>query len=231
MEAHGTHRYAVLFYTLLMTLAMGPLLTALHFSADLLQIFVAFSLLVALLDVPGAKRRTALLLVAAVAIALHAVPASEIGAGLATGALLVVLAVAFFAATSAVRFALRARVISGEQIYAALSAYLLAGLFFAMLHWSIESAWPGSYAEAGSETHTFDLSTAIYFSFVTLATLGYGDVIPRGEVARGVAVLEAVGGQLYIAVTVARLVGSHLQTSAEAGRQTDRGAQPRRPER
>ena len=44
-----------------------------------------------------------------------------------------------------------------------------------------------------------------------LATLGYGDVVPRTEVARGVAVLEAVGGQLYVAVTIARLVGAQLQ--------------------
>jgi voltage-gated potassium channel Kch len=46
---------------------------------------------------------------------------------------------------------------------------------------------------------------------VTLATLGYGDVVPRTEVARGLAVLEAVGGQLCIAVTIARLVGAQLQ--------------------
>ena len=230
MQAHGTHRYAVLFYTLLLTMAMGPFLTALRFSADLLQIFVAFSLLVALLDVPGTKRRAALLLVAAVAIALNAVPASEIGAGLATGALLIVLAVALLATARAVRFALRARVIGAEQVYAALNAYLLAGLFFGMLHWSIESAWPGSYTEAGSEPRAFGLSTAIYYSFVTLATLGYGDVVPRSEVARGVAVFEAVGGQLYIAVTVARLVGSYVQSSSDAGRQTGRDASRRRPD-
>jgi hypothetical protein len=45
---------------------------------------------------------------------------------------------------------------------------------------------------------------------VTLATLGYGDVVPKSDVARGLAVLEAVGGQLYIAVTIARLVGAYM---------------------
>ncbi len=63
---------------------------------------------------------------------------------------------------------------------------------------------------------------AIYFSFVTLATLGDGDVVPRTGVARGVAVLEAVGGQLYVAVTIARLVGAQLQvgprSDSDAGR-------------
>jgi hypothetical protein len=46
---------------------------------------------------------------------------------------------------------------------------------------------------------------------VTLATLGYGDVVPKSEMARGVAVLEAVGGQLYVAVMIARLGGAQLQ--------------------
>jgi len=90
--------------------------------------------------------------------------------------------------------------------------YLLAGLFFGLLHWEIERTWPGSYAESGASTPaSFPLSTAIYFSFVTLATLGYGDVVPKTEVARGLAMLEAVGGQLYVAVTIARLVGAQLQ--------------------
>ena len=47
---------------------------------------------------------------------------------------------------------------------------------------------------------------AIYYSFVTLTTLGYGDVVPRSEAVRGLAILEAVVGQLYLAVMIARLV-------------------------
>ena len=59
----------------------------------------------------------------------------------------------------------------------------------------------------------------MYYSFVTLATLGYGDIVPRSEMARGVAVLEAIGGQLYVAVLVAKLVGARLSPRrAERGR-------------
>lgn len=54
---------------------------------------------------------------------------------------------------------------------------------------------------------------AVYFSFVTLASLGYGDIVPVGEAARGTAILEAVGGQLYLAVLLARLVA--LYTAQE----------------
>ena len=52
----------------------------------------------------------------------------------------------------------------------------------------------------------FSRMTALYFSFVTLATLGYGDIVPRSDVARGLAIVEGVGGQLFLAVLVARLV-------------------------
>jgi hypothetical protein len=209
---HDSHRYGVLFYTLLFTLAAAPLLNALRFHADLLQIFLSFNLLIALLGVPGQRWRMLLILFAAVCVGLRVVPASAVGAGVTSGAVLVASILALLAAASAARFAVRARAISAEQIYAALSVYLLAGLFFGLLHWEIELTWPGSFGEAGaSRPAPFPLSTAIYFSFVTLATLGYGDVVPRTEVARGLAVLEAVGGQLYVAVTVARLVGAQLQ--------------------
>jgi hypothetical protein len=211
-QIHGAHRYMVLFYTLLLTLAVAPLLTALRFDADLLQIFLAFNLLVALLDVPEQRWRVLLMLLAAVSVGLSVAPASAVGVGATTGALALASVLALLAAASAARFVMRAKVISAEQVYAALSVYLLAGLFFGLLHWAIELTWPGSFGETGaSPPARFPLSTAIYFSFVTLATLGYGDVVPRTDVARGVAVLEAVGGQLYVAVTVARLVGAQLQ--------------------
>ena len=212
-QIHGSHRYRVLFYTLLFTLAATPLLTALRFDADLLQIFLAFNLLVALLDVPGQGWRVLLMMVAAVSVGLRLAPASAVGTSATTGSLVIASVLALLAAASAARFAMRAQGINAEQIYAAMSVYVLAGLFFGLLHWAIELGWPGSYADSGSDTPSiFPLSTAIYFSFVTLATLGYGDVVPRTELARGVAVLEAVGGQLYVAVTIARLVGAQLQT-------------------
>jgi hypothetical protein len=58
----------------------------------------------------------------------------------------------------------------------------------------------------------FRAATAIYFSFGTLATLGYGDVVPVSDVARGVDMFEAIAGQLYLAVMVARLVSLYVVT-------------------
>jgi hypothetical protein len=216
---YGCHRYALLFYTLIVTLGAAPLLTALRFSGDLLQLLLAFNLLVALLGVHGHASRTLLILLAAAAVALRLAPMSAIGEAFAMGALVTTSGLALVAVVSAIRFALSAKAIHAEQIYAALSAYLLAGLFFGVVHWLVAMTWPGSFVEAGA-TGTraeLSLSTAIYYSFVTLATLGYGDVVPKSDVARGLAVLEAIGGQLYIAVTIARLVGARLQRPGSGG--------------
>jgi voltage-gated potassium channel Kch len=59
---------------------------------------------------------------------------------------------------------------------------------------------------AGAPAASLDFGTAIYFSFVTLATLGYGDVVPASPIARSLAICEAVGAQLFVAVLIARLV-------------------------
>jgi voltage-gated potassium channel len=61
---------------------------------------------------------------------------------------------------------------------------------------------------------------AIYYSFVTLATLGYGDIVPRSELARGLAIMEALAGQLSLAVMIARLVSLYVSGEGK-GNQRD----------
>ena len=53
----------------------------------------------------------------------------------------------------------------------------------------------------------------LYFSFVCITTMGYGDIVPVSDIARPLAVLEGVFGQLYLAVMIARLVGLHIASS------------------
>jgi hypothetical protein len=110
-----------------------------------------------------------------------------------------------------------------EHLYAGLSAYLLAGVFFGVFYWVLEQTWSGSFAIPGEGVRSdFSLPGAIYYSFVTLTTLGYGDIIPRSEVARGLAIMEAVAGQLYLAVLIARLVSLY---ASGAGKDNQRNAQ------
>jgi hypothetical protein len=109
--------------------------------------------------------------------------------------------IGLFAAAAAVRFAMRGAKVDAEHLFAALSAYLLAGLYMGLLYWVLGQIHSGMFSDTD-----LSRSGAIYFSFVTLATLGYGDIVPRTDVARGLAIVEGVGGQLFLAVLVARLL-------------------------
>ena len=67
----------------------------------------------------------------------------------------------------------------------------------------------------GLQGGSFDTQSFIYFSFVTLTTLGYGDITPLTSQARSLSLLEAVFGQIYLAVVIARLVGIQITQSME----------------
>jgi hypothetical protein len=102
----------------------------------------------------------------------------------------------------AVRRALGAGPVDGEHIFAALDAYVLVGIAFGVGYWMLETALPGSFSSGEPLT----APRAIYFSFVTQTTLGYGDIAPISEHAQGVVVAQGMGGQMYLAVLIARLV-------------------------
>lgn len=204
------HRYAILFYSLLLTLAAVPLLSALDHNADLIRVLLAFDLIVAVFSLHHGLGRRYLLLFTIAVMAAGMVAEIIIHPLLSAVTPPLLTAIAFLTAAGAVRFAMGTRDVDVEHVYAGLSAYLLAGVFFGVLHWRIQQVWPGSYV---GSSDGFSLSSAIYFSFVTLATLGYGDLVPKTELARGLAVLEAVAGQLYIAVMLARLVSAHVQSA------------------
>jgi hypothetical protein len=204
-------RYALLFYSLLLTLAVGPLHRALGFHTNVFDLFLAINLLAAVVPIGGRKTRWVLLLFLVVAVAGRVGTAWFDLVALGPMPLALWTVVALLAAASALRFALGARVVDHEHLYAALSAYLLAGIFFGVFYWVLERAWPGSLAIPGEGVQSnVSLTVAIYYSFVTLATLGYGDVVPRSEVARGLSIMEAVAGQLYLAVMIARLVSLYV---------------------
>jgi voltage-gated potassium channel Kch len=107
-----------------------------------------------------------------------------------------------------VRFSLSSQRVRTEHLAAALSAYLLLGVCGGVVFAALSAISPSAMAVGGQGTaHGLGIGTAMYFSFVTLATLGYGDITPVSQVARGLATLEAIAGQLYLALLVARLVG------------------------
>jgi hypothetical protein len=103
---------------------------------------------------------------------------------------------------------LRKGPITAHRIQGAIAVYLLLGLAWAHTYELIEYLSPGAFNGAITDSARF--SSWVYFSFVTLATLGYGDISPLHPVARSLAVAEAITGQLYLAILIARLVSQQL---------------------
>jgi hypothetical protein len=127
------------------------------------------------------------------------------------------LGVIFFAFTACLLLAdvLRKGAVTADKVYGALCVYLLIGLTWGFMFLTLEGFQPGSFqfGQARLSGIEKDSATLIYFSFVTLSTVGYGDITPLSPPARSFAFMEAIIGQIYLAVLVARLVGLHIAYS------------------
>jgi len=196
------YRYAILFYTLLLTMVAAPVLSALKLSGTLFESLVAASLLAAIIPAGPVRSRSVMLVLMIVAWLARPL-ADWLGHRILSAMTMGIWTlIGLLATVAALRFAMDATKVDAEHLYAALSAYLLAGTCFGLLYWVLEQIQSGAFTASGQ----FSQASAIYFSFVTLATLGYGDIAPRADIARGLAIVEGVGGQLFLAVLVARLV-------------------------
>jgi hypothetical protein len=101
----------------------------------------------------------------------------------------------------------RQKKVTLDTISGAICAYFLIGFVWGLCFSLLEQAQPGSFLMAEQQV---DPSHFIYYSFVTMSTLGYGDITPISNPARSLSLLEAVVGQLYIAILIAKLVGMHI---------------------
>ena len=100
--------------------------------------------------------------------------------------------------------------VTGDTLCGAIAVYLMIGLTWSLVHVLAEHLHPGSYRIATTGMLHTPAKELLYFSYVTLATLGYGDVVPVTDGARSLAVLESLCGTIYMAILVARLIGLHL---------------------
>ena len=108
--------------------------------------------------------------------------------------------------------------ITTQRIEGAIAVYLLFGLMWANVYQFLELLIPGAFQMPSGAVGVSDrFSPLLYFSFITLTTLGYGDIVPIHPVARSLAMVEALTGQLYPAILIARLVSMEI---ASKGRQS-----------
>ena len=176
-----------------------------------------------------AKRIDVILFVLAIALGAVALifgfdhdPASRIHRTLSVSADVVSLALLLHVTFVILRSVLAKGRVDANRIWGSVCVYILIGLIwayvFGLLAAVFENCLVPSHGFGGSQSPPSDavmhsLSTRLYFSFVTLTTVGYGDIAPGNVVMRLLATVEGVVGQLYLTILVARLVGLHITHS------------------
>jgi len=133
---------------------------------------------------------------------------------------LILLVLGFFCVTI-LSYVLRRGRVSFDKIFAAICVYMLMGYGWSFVYSILVELEPNALAatsEIGLHDFVGRLLQLRYFSFTTLTTVGYGDIVPHSALARTLTVLEAVMGQFYLVVLVGRLVGLHIVHETAASR-------------
>jgi voltage-gated potassium channel len=113
-----------------------------------------------------------------------------------------------FVVANLLHFVLRSPSVNTEVLCASISAYLMLGLMWTVAYWLVDQLTPGGAFSFNTNAGKQSMNgfNAFYFSFITLSTVGYGDITPISRIARWLAATEAMTGLLYVAVLIARLV-------------------------
>lgn len=226
-------KYMLLLASLILILVLQPILRGGLLAQQVFNCLFVIMLAAALLAVSQQRRAFALGLLLGVpaivlvwAAYLAGRPAGSVGDVLALSRLGVDLLFLGLVAGCILHDVLGGERVTTDRLCGAISVYLLLGLIWALIYSTICYLDPNAFAGALFEHESFRdgelrhqaFSLATYYSFVTLSTLGYGDVVPVAPAARVFAWLEAVTGQLYLAVLIARLVGLHIVDAGRKGK-------------
>ena len=216
--------HTALLIALLVAFAVYPILGETQWARTLLTIALTFMMASALFAVHSHRR----VFIIGLILAVGAVAAMVLGHAfrletarpIATGLefmFMVVLAASIFSNV------LRAKEVTMDTVFGASCVYLMLGMIWGGIYELVETFEPGSFNlgglqsdGAGPETDS-SASKLMYYSFITMTTVGYGDVTPLSPAARAFAALHGLVGQLYIAIIVARLVGLEVAHRMQGG--------------
>jgi hypothetical protein len=203
-----------LFVTLLFSLLIIPLFEGLLAGRALLLIGLTLTFVVGVLAARGLRFVLAILLVVAIPVS-WATLFSEWKVLFVAHCL---LGSAFFwmVGGGIVLVVVRSRAVTLDSVFGAISAYLLFGLAWALSFWAIHAVTPAAFSFPANQSSTggvvaiqqADFSQFIYYSFVTMSTLGYGDITPLGPITRTLSWVQSITGQFYVAVVIAWLVSA-----------------------
>jgi hypothetical protein len=233
MNFYSRHRFTILLAALLLLMASRPATSGSRLGELVVSCFGLLLLVAAIVTLCAERRfRGAALAIGIPPIVIVAV-SEFLPQAMADSTRLAArgCAAAFLAFTVVmiVRSVLTTRDVTWDTIIGALTGYVLMGIVWTQMYSALELAAPRSFAVLHS---SLDMrndpmnSHAVleYFSFATLSTVGYGDVTPVSRSARSLAALEAVCGQVYLAVLVAGLVG--IRGGVRASKTPDAPSEP-----
>jgi hypothetical protein len=118
----------------------------------------------------------------------------------------------FYVVALMLRRIFRTRTVTRETLFLAVSTYMLVGVVWTIIYIFLELLQPGSFSFPEHSLGPTFWTELYYFSFVTITTLGYGDVTPISPMARSLAILEAITGVMFLGILVARLLGRYQDT-------------------
>ena len=198
-----------LLVALVLLLVLAPFVEELEGGDLILSVLFSLVLLAAVFAVADRKRTLAIALVLAIpAIIARWINFFEPRVVHPTVFLVCALLLLAFVIGHLLQFILRAPVVTVDVLCASIAAYLMLGLMWTVAYWFVDQMTPGGAFSFTNErgVQSIDGFTGFYFSFITLSTVGYGDITPVTRAARLLAAMEAMTGLLYVAVLIARLV-------------------------
>ena len=115
-----------------------------------------------------------------------------------------------------IRYVFDREVLTSDRLWGAAATYLMLGVLWSFVYAIVDRTGTASFSIRGSPA-SMDLTDLLYFSFSTLTTTGFGDIVPLTRIARSAAIVESIIGQLFLAILIARLVGVYPRPERTAG--------------
>jgi hypothetical protein len=226
-QLYGEGRYLFLLVSLLLLIFFYPFFNGFRFAPRLLAALFLAILLSAVTAI-SASRKWVIAAACLAATAFCANLLMQFVDNLLLQALTMSAYGLFFSMITVVilRHILSVREVTSDTILGAICAYLVLGIVWTMVYSLMELLTPGSFLHGGVNisvgfpgSREPAISNFIYYSFVTLTTLGYGDITPNSSPAAALSSLEAVTGQFYIAILIARFVGLYISSAGNRTRE------------
>ena len=212
--SHSKERFLILICLILGTIVLVPILKGFAALRIFLDIFITAIYISMVYTVSHKKRHLyiGVLLAMAMLISLWLQYFQQsnlvFAIGRICGILLLIMVI-----INTLAFIFKSEDVTIEVIYAAMLVYLLMAFMWSFVYVLLVLINSASFNVALNPGQSYQMRF-IYYSFVTITTLGYGDITPATELASSFSILEAVVGQLYLVVVVARLVGMHVSSQS-----------------